>query len=466
MLFKYYYANLACFLIEKYLERIEKMNSVTDLWDRVLEMLTSSLGPVVVDVWYRQGEVKAVDIKDNTLILYTPSPFSKDAVETRFYEATKKALSEIFASDFDVKVLSDAEMEAYKKEQMAKDSTSTIYDGDEYTFDSFIVGSSNKFAHAAALAVANEKTKQYNPLFIHGESGLGKTHLLHAIRHTIRSRHPEFNIVYVKGDDFTNELIKAIQTGKNIEFREKYRNADLFLMDDIQFIAGKTSTQEEFFHTFNTLFESNHQIVFTSDRPPSEIMRLTDRLKTRFESGLIVDIQPPDYETRMAIIQNKAMQMGVVLPIDVCDYIAENMTANVRQLEGAVKKIAAYKDLLNDNITVHSVSRAMKDMFKEKTEFIPTPDIIIEETAKYHNLTSDELKGSRRTKNVTLPRHIAMYLIKKFTNLSLKDIGDIFGGRDHTTVLSSLNKVETMMEEDPNFSNLIKEITSSINSRS
>ena len=439
------------------------MNSVTDVWDRVLEILSQSLTPTVIDIWFK--ETQAVEIKDDTLIIYTPSPFAKNNIKSRFSDNIKAALFDIFAADFNIQIMDEDEMRAYEQANHIEQTITPIYDGDGFTFENFVVGNTNKFAHAAALAVAREQTKNYNPLFIYGNSGLGKTHLLHAIRHIVKSRHPEYKVIYVKGEDFTNELISAIQTGRNAEFREKYRQADFFLMDDIQFIAGKSATQEEFFHTFNTLFESNHQIVFTSDRPPNEIKHLVDRLKSRFESGLVADIQPPDYEMRMAIIHNKAKQMGILLPTDVCDYIAENMTANVRQLEGAVKKIIAYKDLLNDNITVSSVARAMKDMFKEKTEYIPTPDVIIEETAKYHSLTPEDLKGQRRTKNVALARQISMYLIRKLTNFSLKDIGEFYEGRDHTTVLSSVNKIEEMMEEDSSFSDKIRDITSNINSK-
>ena len=302
-------------------------------------------------------DCKAVDVSDNRLVLYTPSNFKKDVIEGRFMGSLKNALKELFSGEVDVLVLGEKEYDNYQPKDTAED---------EYTFERFVVGNSNKFAHAAAKAVAEGQIKNFNPLFIYGDSGLGKTHLLHAIRHAVSKKHPEYNIVYVKGDDFTNELIHAIQVGKNVEFREKYRVADLFLMDDIQFIAGKIQTQEEFFHTFNTLYEANRQIVFTSDRPPNEITRLEDRLKTRFESGLLADIQPPDYETRMAIIKKKAEQLGLFLPEDVSVYIAENMTSNVRQIEGAVKKVMAYRDLMNDSITVSSVSKAIKDMLKEK----------------------------------------------------------------------------------------------------
>lgn len=436
------------------------MNSVADVWGRVLEILGEKLTSVAITTWF--DDCRAIELQDQKLVIHTPSSFKKDIIEKRFADEIKAALQDIFACDFDLQVLGESELNTYNTAASRKNQS--ILDSDEFTFERFVVGNSNKFAHAAALAVAEEQTSKYNPLFIYGESGLGKTHLLYAIRHVIMRKHPDYNIVYVKGDDFTNELIAAIQVGKNIEFREKYRNADLFLMDDVQFIAGKTSTQEEFFHTFNTLYEANRQIVFTSDRPPNEIMRLTDRLKTRFESGLVADIQPPDYETRVAIIRNKAQQLGLVLSDEVTGYVAENITSNVRQIEGAVKKIVAYRDLMDDNLSVTSVAKIIKDMFKEKTQYIPTPDIIIEETAKYYNLTADNLKGQSRTRNTALARQISMYLIRKLTNLSLKDIGDFFEGRDHTTVLSSIRRIEDNLK-DETFSQTIKDITANINSR-
>lgn len=435
------------------------MNSAADVWSKVLKILSSELTSTAITTWF--DDCRAIDISNNRLVIFTPSNFKKDVIEGRFISSLKSALNELFSGDFDVQILGEGEFDAYKSNiQNISDSTE-----EEFTFERFVVGNSNKFAHAAAKAVAEGQIKNFNPLFIYGDSGLGKTHLLHAIRHAVSKKHPEYNIVYVKGDDFTNELILALQVGKNVEFREKYRGADLFLMDDIQFIAGKIQTQEEFFHTFNTLYEANRQIVFTSDRPPYEMTRLEDRLKTRFESGLLADIQPPDYETRMAIIRNKAQQLGMILPDDVTEYIAENMTSNVRQIEGAVKKVMAYRDLMNDSITVSSVSKAIKDMFKEKTEYIPTADLIIDETAKYYSLTSEDLKGQRRTRNTALARQISMYLIRKLTNLSLKDIGDQYDGRDHTTVLSSIRRIEENMKSSATFSQTIRDITANINSR-
>ena len=439
------------------------MNSVSDVWSSVLELMGQKLTQTAISTWF--DDCQAVEIRDDTFVVSTPSKFKRDIIENRFSSMIKDALTDIFSVEFQVLVLTDEENQSYQDQISAEARSETVIDGEYYTFDRFVVGPSNKFAHAAAMAVANEETNTYNPLFIYGDSGLGKTHLLYAIRNTIRNRHPNYHIVYVKGDDFTNELIAAIQAGRNIEFREKYRKSDLFLVDDIQFIAGKQSTQEEFFHTFNTLYESGKQIVFTSDRPPQEITLLTDRLKTRFESGLLADIQPPNFETRVAIIRNKADELRLTMPDDVINYIANNLTSNVRQIEGAVKKIMAHHELIHDEINVTSVSRIIKDMFKENSEFIPTADEIIKETAKYFSLTTDDLKSQRRSKNMALARQTAMYLIRKLTNLSLKDIGACFDGRDHTTVMSSIKRVEDLVKADPQFAQTVKDITANINSR-
>jgi len=437
------------------------MNPATDVWSRVLKIISADLTATAISTWF--DDCRAIDITDSRLFLHTPSVFKKNVIEGRFLGLIKSALTELFSGEFDVVILDD---DGLKTMAESADSDPSYLNVREYTFDRFVVGNSNRFAHAAALAVAEgQHIKDYNPLFIYGESGLGKTHLLHAIRHSIESKFPHYNTVLVKGDEFTNELILAIQHGRNVAFRDKYRGADLFLMDDIQFIAGRVSTQEEFFHTFNTLFELDRQIVFTSDRPPNEITRLEDRLITRFESGLLADIQPPDYETRVAIIRNKSQELGLLLPEDVEDYIAENMSSNIRQLEGAVKMIMAYRDMMEDEITVTSVTRHLKDMFKASKEEIPTVDMIIDETAKYYLLNTEDLKGQRRTRNTALARQIAMFLIRKLTNLSLKDIGSLFEDRDHSTVLSSIRRIESNIEESPDFSKIIRDITSNVNSR-
>jgi len=437
------------------------MNSATDIWRKVLNILSNDLTQTAMTTWF--DECNAVEITGNRLFVHIPSIYKKEVIEGRFLGTIKSALNELFSSgDFDVVLLDDDALKTMTESSDVPDYLSI----DEYTFEHFVVGSSNKFAHAAALAVADGKQKQnYNPLFIYGESGLGKTHLLYAIRYAVERNFPHFNVIYVKGDDFTNDLVLAIQQGRNVEFREKYRGADFFLMDDIQFIAGRPSTQEEYFNTFNTLYELGKQIVFTSDRPPSQIHQLQDRLRSRFESGLIADIQPPDDELRVAIIRNKAEQLGVVLPDDVTNYIAENLDSNVRQLEGAVKMVIAYRDIMDDDITVESVKARLKELFKVNRDLLPTTDTIIEETAKYYMQTAEDVKGQSRVADTALARQIAMYMIRKLTNLSLKDIGSVFDGRDHSTVLTSVRKVEKKIRDEADFSNIIRDITSNINSK-
>jgi chromosomal replication initiator protein len=293
---------------------------------------------------------------------------------------------------------------------------------------------------------------------------VGKTHLLYAIANGIRKQKPDANIVYIKGDQFTNELIAAIQSGKNIEFRSKYREADLFLIDDVQFIAGKESTQEEFFHTFNKLYEEHKQIVMTSDRKPSDMLTLEDRLKTRFEWGLLADIQPPDYETRMAILRNKAKGLGLNLSDDVCNYIAINITNNVRQIEGTVKKILAYRDLNNMPLDLNNISRAIDDMFKVEGNALPTPSLIISQVCKFYNVDEIALRGTQKNRGIVEPRQVAMYLVRKLTNLSLPEIGQEFG-RDHTTALYAIRKVESSLKDnDTALQNNIRDITANINS--
>ena len=436
------------------------MNSASYVWEKVLNILSEDLTTTAINTWF--SDCQAVELSDKRLYLHTPSVMKKGIIETRYTGSINSALRELFSGDFDVIILDDDGFRALTEASAETDYSSI----NEYTFERFVVGNTNKFAHAAALAVSEGRQKQnYNPLFIYGESGLGKTHLLHAIRHSIGKKFPHYVMTYVTGEDFTNELIEAIKIGKNIEFREKYRSSDLLLIDDIQFIARKISTQEEIFHTFNTLFEAGRQIVFTSDRPPQEIHTLEDRLKTRFESGLLADILPPDDALRVAIIRNKAEQLGVVLPDDVTNYIADNMTSNIRQLEGAVKMIIAYRDIMDDDITVDTVKSRLKDMFKGSHELIPTVDVIIEETAKFYMLSPEDVKGQSRMRDTVLARQIAMFLIRKLTNLSLKDTGKLFEGRDHSTVLSSIKSIEKKVLDSADLSGIIRDITSNIDSK-
>ncbi|MBM6871407.1 chromosomal replication initiator protein DnaA [Pseudoflavonifractor phocaeensis] len=437
------------------------MNSPADVWAMVLKLMEADMTATTINTWF--DDAKAVSLDAKQFVLYTPSNFKRDIILSRYLPAIQKALHELFSADLDVLVLGEGELERFTAANQPPADDNFLPGTEDYTFERFVVGSSNKMAYAAARAVAEKPAHSYNPLFIYGESGLGKTHLLYAIAHTIHRTHPEFRVVYIKGDAFTNDLIQAIREGRNPEFRNKYRSADVFLMDDVQFIAGRESSQEEMFHTFNTLYEAGRQIVFTADRPPKEMLRLDDRLRTRFEWGLPVDIQPPDYETRVAIIKNKAIRRGINLPEPVLQYIADNITSNVRQIEGTVNKILAFQELMGESVDVDTVIRTVRDMCKDKAEFLPSPDVIIEEVAKFYNLDTDAIRGQGRTKDTALARQIAMYQIRRMTNLSLKEIGKEFEGRDHTTVMHSIDRVEKLMKTNPEIAEIIKDINANIN---
>lgn len=412
-------------------------------------------------------DIKAVSFENSkTVTLELRSDFVMGIVSDRYTALLQDAFKAILGFDVEIRYVvappEDGVKPGDSENQM--DEKSLPSGRYEFTFENFIKGPSNQFAFAAAQAVAANPSGAYNPLFIYGPSGLGKTHLLNAIKIEIQKNHPDFNIVYVDCEKFTNETITAIKTATMEQFRQRYRKADVLLIDDIQFLAGKESTQEEFFHTFNCLYEAGKQIVVTSDRPPKEMKRLNDRLCSRLEGGLLADVQPPDLETRTAIIRTKAAQFGMVLSEEVVQYIAENITSNVRQLEGVVKRLTAYRDILDDTITVDSVKRAIKDVIRTGT-YIPTPDVIIEESARSFQLSGADLRGQSRNKKTAMARQIAMYLMRNLTNLPLKEIGEEFGGRNHATVLSSIRKVEELLKSDPDISATVRDITSNINSK-
>ena len=435
------------------------MYSSAYVWAKVLSHMEERLGAVTISAWFDDAEV--VELNEEHLILYSTSDFRREIIRRRCTDYIQDALKEIFNSDAKLIVFGDEELNTYRSK--GKNSSSMDFNP-QFSFDSFVVGPSNRFAHGAAIAVTNNPGAVYNPLFIYGPPGVGKTHLLYAIANGIRKKNPAANIVYIKGDQFTNELIAAIQSGKNIEFRSKYREADLFLIDDIQFIAGKESTQEEFFHTFNKLYEENKQIVMTSDRKPSDMVTLEDRLRTRFEWGLLADIQPPDYETRMAIIKNKATSLALNLHDDVCNYIANNVTNNVRQIEGTVKKLRAYVDLNGMELTLENVTRAIADMFKSEGNALPTPTLIISQVCKFYSIDESILRGTLKNKGTAEARQVAIYLIRKLTNLSTPDIGKELN-KDHSTVIYSINKVEnTLKSGNTELQNHIRDITANINS--
>ena len=437
------------------------MNSAADVWDKVKTLMEADMTSVSIDTWF--GDAEAVALEDTRFVLCVPNDFKRDVIRNRFLPTVQKALRELFSFDVDVELLLPEERDAYQEQK--KPAAAAATGSDEYTFERFVVGSTNKFAFTAAQKVADEPGGAYNPLFIYGQSGLGKTHLLHAIAHRVRQHQPGFRIVYIKSEDFVNELITNLRRGLDMqEFRDKYRNVDLFLMDDVQFIAGKDSSEEELFHTFNTLYEQKKQIVFTSDRPPQEMLRLEQRLRTRFEQGLTADIQPPDYETRMAILKNKSLERGIALPDPVLSYVAENITSNVRQIEGVVNKIMAFQEIMGEQVDVETTIRAVRDILRAKEDFLPSADTIIQEVARFYELETDAIRGQGQNKEIATARNVAMYIIREMTQLSLVEIGQQFGGRHHSTVLNSINRVEKMMKEQPEVSEIIRDITNAVNS--
>lgn len=437
------------------------MNSVTDIWENVLRQLRGTLSETTISTWF--DELGIVDIRSSTCYLHCASDFKRGYLESLFLNNIKAALHDIFSTDFEIRILDDAGLLQFQGSNPPKKQTERFTYA-EFTFDTFVVGPSNKLAHAASMAVAEHPAQNYNPLLIYGDSGLGKTHLLYAIANVIRQNDPAAKIVYIKGDEFINEFIELVRSGRGSEFRAKYREAGLLLVDDVQFVAGKEQVQNEFFHTFNTLYESGRQIVLTSDRPPSEMTLLDDRLRTRFEWGLLADVTPPDFETRVAIVKNKAALLGMILPDRIAVQIAQNVTANVRQLEGTVNKVLAYKELLDKETDEDTVQRAMQDILKGSNEYIPTPEAILFSVSRYYQLDESVVRGQQRTRGAVSARQIAMYLIRSMTNLSQDNIGQLFDSRDHSTVIHSIRQVEQKMKNDPAFAEIVKELKSNITS--
>jgi len=442
------------------------------IWASIRDALEASIGPDSTNAWF--GKVQISHIDDDTVFFSVEHQFKQQMILSRYAELlsgccekiTGRGAIEIFVAPQSQPLTGEGtvisplermrEAQKTREEQLnpppppKKESGERrlSYNGD-YTFDNFIVGESNKFAHAAALAVANNPASTYNPLLFYGPSGLGKTHLMYAIINKLFERSPDMNAIYINGEDFTNQLIDAITHQRNVEFREKYRKADVLLIDDIQFIAGKESTQEEFFHTFNALYRDHKQIIVTSDRPPKEMVTLEDRIRSRFEQGLMADIQEPDYELRLAILKKKAESTGLRISDEILSYIAENLQSNIRQLEGIIKLISA-TSLLEGTAIDMNLARSLVPKFQQETESTDvTIEKILNAVQTRRGVTREEMEGKDRSKKIATARNMAMYIIRQTLNLSNKAIGDIFGKRDHSTVVSNLKAAEKMIKSDP-----------------
>ncbi|SFL88494.1 chromosomal replication initiator protein DnaA [Halanaerobium salsuginis] len=454
------------------------------IWEKTLENIKEKITNPSFNTWF--SETKAVlTTPENQLILQVPNNFIQEWIETQYTDLIEEILTNLTGNHWDLILLTPQEVKKFKEQGSNKvtktepddinnEVESKVDDNEvqefkngfnpKYTFDTFVVGNSNRFAHAASLAVAEAPAKAYNPLFIYGDVGLGKTHLMQAIAHFILKNNPDYKVVYVSSETFTNELINSIKDDSTVDFRDKYRNIDILLVDDIQFLAGKERTQEEFFHTFNTLHESNRQLIISSDRPPKEIPTLEERLRSRFEWGLITDIQKPDLETRIAILRKKADVENLVIPNEVVIYIANKIQSNIRELEGALIKVIAYSSLVDREIDIDLAREALKDLVnKKKAEQI---EVNIERIKKIitdnYNLKMEDMESKKRTQNIAFPRQIAMYLSRELTDFSLPHIGEEFGGRDHTTVIHAHNKIKEKIENESDFNNKIERLIDTI----
>jgi chromosomal replication initiator protein len=458
------------------------------IWKKTLENIKEQITNPSFNTWF--SETKAVmTTAENQLVLQVPNNFIQEWIESQYTDLIEDILADLTGNQWTLILLIPEEVKKFKENKKNKNSSSENKEDKEvdvveetvekdsveselkqngfnpkYTFDTFVVGNSNRFAHAASLAVAEAPAKAYNPLFIYGDVGLGKTHLMQAIAHFILKNNPDYKVVYVSSETFTNELINSIKDDSTVDFRDKYRNIDILLVDDIQFLAGKERTQEEFFHTFNTLHESNRQLIISSDRPPKEIPTLEERLRSRFEWGLITDIQKPDLETRIAILRKKADIENLTIPNEVVIYIANKIQSNIRELEGALVKVIAYSSLVDREIDVDLAREALKDLVnKKKNESI---EVNIERIKKIitddYNLRMEDMQSKKRTQNIAFPRQIAMYLSRELTDFSLPHIGTEFGGRDHTTVIHAHNKIQEKIENEDDFSNKIERLIDTI----
>lgn len=443
------------------------MGSFDEAWQVICDYFQNEkkITEVAYKTWISRIVPKNIDFEKGEITLLVPNDFHRQTLKRCYMPMLEDAYTAVFGTTFETVFIIEDEISKKIEEHFLSDEKSADA-GYEFTFDTFIIGQSNKFAHAACLAVAQNPASAYNPLFLYGNSGLGKTHLLYAIGNDIKNSYPDKKIIYIKGDDFTNELIESIKLATMSDFRAKYRQADVLLVDDVQFIGGKERTQEEFFHTFNSLYEAKKQIVLTSDRPPKEIKILDDRLKTRFESGLLADIQPPDLETRIAIIKRKSEILGLNLSDDVCECIAQKLKSNIRQLEGIVKKLKARFYLTGETPTIAIVSEAISDILNNEAPPELTVEKIIEEVARTFGVEAEDIRSQKSRKaNIKKPRQIAVFIVRELTSLSMEGIGKEFGDRHYSTIVYTVQKVEEDMKKDSKLKETIEDIIKNIRNR-
>ncbi|SDY34408.1 chromosomal replication initiator protein [Salimicrobium album] len=442
------------------------LENIHELWNATLEQMKEKISKPSFETWLKATKAHSLD--EDTLTIIAPNEFARDWLENQYQKLIKETLIEVTGSELKTKFIIPETKEESLEDVKLSSKPPDLKDGEEsptsmlnskYTFDTFVIGSGNRFAHAASLAVAEAPARAYNPLFIYGGVGLGKTHLMHAIGHYVLDHNPNAKVVYITSEKFTNEFINSIRDNKAVNFRNKYRSVDVLLIDDIQFLAGKEQTQEEFFHTFNTLHEESKQIVISSDRPPKEIPTLEDRLRSRFEWGLITDITPPDLETRIAILRKKAKAEGLEIPNEVMLYIANQIDTNIRELEGALIRVVAYSSLINRDINASLAAEALKDIIPNKKPKVITIGDIQEVVAEKFNIRMEDFPAKKRTKSVAFPRQVAMYLSRELTDASLPKIGEEFGGRDHTTVIHAHEKITNMLSNDQQLHRELDEIT-------
>ena len=440
-----------------------KMESFDQLWGLVCKQFQDDPdhSSVAYDLWV--AIIRPVSLTDSKALVEVDTEFQKGIIERNYKKSLEGYLETLLGFPVELEISCTEEDKKPAEPEIQTPVTNAPLQEEEYSFDTFVVGDGNRFAFAACQAVANNPASKYNPLFIYGKSGLGKTHLLFAIRNKIRETRPGANILYVQCEQFTNEFISAIQNETMNEFKNKYRKTDVLLMDDIQFLATKERVQEEFFHTFNDLYHFGKQIVLASDRPPKEIPTLQDRIKNRFESGLITDIQTPDYETRMAIIRRKAEQEEMELPTEVVELLASKLKSNIRQIEGAVTKLAALKNLEGKKPSLSVVQLLINEIVMQNQPTETVIDRILQEVSNTFSVSIDDIRSKRKTANLSQARHISFYLIKEMTPLTMKEIGSYFGGKDHTTVLYGIEKIEKKKNEDPSFASILEGIKKNVN---